>query len=208
MLHSRRIALRRVWKPAPGWPRPRRGFEPPANWTPDPSWPTPPNGWTGWRSRRGLLIAATVLGIVGILSIIATVRQAATSNDVSVLRQRGVAAVAMVTRSSYDAGGGDPDGWTSDTVRFQDSTGRTEQVVVGHHGDNHVERNTGKLNIVYDPQHPNVAMSELQLANVSPGADVAIAATLTAVCLIAATALLLPALELSNRPASQSQRRW
>lgn len=206
LLRSKRIALRRVWNPSPGWPQPPRGFEPSAEWTPDPSWPTPPTGWTGWRPRHGLLIAATLLGIVGILSILGTVRQASTSNDASILHQRGVATVAKVTQSSYDPGGGDPNGWTSDTVRFQDSAGRVTQVVVGHHGDNHVERNTGNFNIVYDTQHPSVAMSDQQFANATPGADLAIAAILTAVCLVAAVGLLLPALQLSSRPASQ--RRW
>ncbi|HEY9564095.1 MAG TPA: DUF4041 domain-containing protein [Nocardioides sp.] len=38
------------FNPAPGWPTPPQGWEPPAGWTPDPSWPEPPDGWQLWIS--------------------------------------------------------------------------------------------------------------------------------------------------------------
>lgn len=39
-----------MWRfnPAPGWPVPPPGYQPPAGWTPDPSWPAPPPGWQLW----------------------------------------------------------------------------------------------------------------------------------------------------------------
>lgn len=36
------------FNPAPGWPKPPNGWEPPAAWTPDPSWPPAPDGWQLW----------------------------------------------------------------------------------------------------------------------------------------------------------------
>ena len=36
------------FNPAPGWPKPPNGWEPPAGWTPDPSWPPAPDGWQLW----------------------------------------------------------------------------------------------------------------------------------------------------------------
>lgn len=37
-----------VFNPPPGWPKPPRGWKPPASWTPDPNWPDPPAGWQLW----------------------------------------------------------------------------------------------------------------------------------------------------------------
>ena len=36
------------FNPAPGWPPPPPGFEPPPHWQPDPSWPPAPPGWQLW----------------------------------------------------------------------------------------------------------------------------------------------------------------
>lgn len=64
------------FNPAPGWPTPPPGWEPPAGWKPDPSWPDPPTGWPFWieepapdkatpRRTWGLVgAAATVLSLV------------------------------------------------------------------------------------------------------------------------------------------------
>ncbi|GAB6901615.1 hypothetical protein [Kineosporia succinea] len=40
------MALR--FNPAPGWPTPPEGFDPPPDWIPDPGWPAAPEGWTFW----------------------------------------------------------------------------------------------------------------------------------------------------------------
>lgn len=40
------MALR--FNPAPGWPAPPEGWEPPDDWGPDPAWPAAPEGWTFW----------------------------------------------------------------------------------------------------------------------------------------------------------------
>lgn len=40
-----------VFNPAPGWPAPPAGFEPPAGWQPLPEWPAPPDGWQFWIAR-------------------------------------------------------------------------------------------------------------------------------------------------------------
>jgi collagen type III alpha len=34
--------------PAPGWPAPPEGWEPPVGWQPDPHWPAAPAGWQFW----------------------------------------------------------------------------------------------------------------------------------------------------------------
>ncbi|WP_432939457.1 HIRAN domain-containing protein [Kribbella sp. CA-253562] len=34
--------------PAPGWPAPPDGWEPPVGWQPDPQWPAAPVGWQFW----------------------------------------------------------------------------------------------------------------------------------------------------------------
>lgn len=37
-----------TFNPPPGWPKPPKGWVPPAGWNPDPSWPEPPAGWQLW----------------------------------------------------------------------------------------------------------------------------------------------------------------
>ncbi len=201
------VSLRRVWRPAPGWPRPPRGFRPAPGWTPDPSWPPAPPGWTGWRVRRALLIAAAVVALFGVLSIVGAVHQATATHRVRVLQQRGIRTVAEVLKSAYDPGGGDPNGWTTDTVQFHDPGGHLRQAVVGHHGDDHLERGSSEVTIVYDPKHPDVAMSAEEFANSTPGIDQAIAFATTAVVILAALGLLLPALQISKRSTGKRPRR-
>jgi hypothetical protein len=36
------------YNPAPGWPVPPPGWQPPANFTPDPAWGPAPEGWQVW----------------------------------------------------------------------------------------------------------------------------------------------------------------
>lgn len=40
----------RTFNPAPGWPRPPKGWTPPKGWKPDPNWPPMPEGWELWVS--------------------------------------------------------------------------------------------------------------------------------------------------------------
>lgn len=77
------------------------------------------------------------------------------------LTARGVTIVAAVVHSSYDSGGGDPGGWTTDQVTFTDRSGQTIAATVGHHYDDASERATGHLAVIYDPAHPTTAMSVL-----------------------------------------------
>lgn len=198
MGRSRRVTLRKTWYPAPGWPRPPRGFKPSGEWTPDPNWPSPPSGWTGWQTRHGRLIAAMVLALLGALSLLGTVREATNTDDTRALQQRGVTTSATVLQSTYDPNGGDPDGWTTDTVQFGNASGRDNYAVVHHHGDNHVEQRTGTLGIIYDPSRPSIAMSTQEYANSTPGADLTVAVVITAILIIGAVALFLMAFEFSK----------
>jgi uncharacterized protein YlxW (UPF0749 family) len=43
-----------IFNPAPGWPKPPKGWLPPKGWAPDPSWPPPPPGWQLWISEASL----------------------------------------------------------------------------------------------------------------------------------------------------------
>jgi hypothetical protein len=152
-----RVALRRTWRPPPDWPKAPRGFVPPAGWIPDPSWPAPPEGWRWWQVRRGVLVTVAALGVLAILSVRGNLSDAASVHDYRALKARGVTTSAKVVRSSYDEGGGDPNGWTTETVRFRDVTGADIQTVVGHHDTDRPERSSGQIEIVFDPQHPTIA---------------------------------------------------
>lgn len=39
--------------PPPGWPKPPKGWSPPADWKPDPSWPAAPPDWNFWQPEVG-----------------------------------------------------------------------------------------------------------------------------------------------------------
>jgi len=41
------------FNPAPGWPRPPRGWTPPRGWQPNPRWPRAPAGWEFWVPEPG-----------------------------------------------------------------------------------------------------------------------------------------------------------
>lgn len=153
-----------------------------------------------------MLIAAVVVALFGVLSIVGAVHQSTTTHDVRVLHERGITTAAEVMRSAYDPGGGDPNGWTTDTVQFREPGGHIRQAPVGHHGDDHIERASGTINIVYDPEDPHVVMSAEQLADSTPGADLAIAIVVTAVVLLGALALLLPAVQISVRRRDAGER--
>lgn len=62
--------------------------------------------------------------------------------------------------STYDPGGGDPDGWTSEHVVFQPDSANSEYALLGHHGPNTGQGPGSKVSVVYDPRHPsNVALA-------------------------------------------------
>lgn len=153
-----------------------------------------------------MLIAAVIVALFGILSIVGAVHQSTTTHDVRVLHECGLTAAAEVMRSAYDPGGGDPNGWTTDTVQFGEPGGHIRQATVGHHGDDHFERASGTITIVYDPKNADVVMSAEQLADSTPGADLAVAIVITAVVLLAALALLLPALQIFMRRHDAGER--
>ncbi len=44
---------KKVFNPAPGWPKPPADWVPPAGWTPPPDWPEPPADWELWISAPG-----------------------------------------------------------------------------------------------------------------------------------------------------------
>jgi membrane protease YdiL (CAAX protease family) len=69
-----------TWRPAPGWPSPPPGWQPPAGWQPPPDWPAAPPDWQFWvpteprfpvRSReltRGDLVLETRLMMIALLA--------------------------------------------------------------------------------------------------------------------------------------------
>jgi len=67
------------------------------------------------------------------------------------LRNRGVTAAAAIIRSSYDANGGDPNGWTRQVVLIPAASGPV-QAVVGHHGSN--KSDGAVVRVIYDPSKP------------------------------------------------------
>lgn len=68
---------------------------------------------------------------------------------------RGVTTTATVLRYSYDPGGGDPGGWTTDRIGFSTATGAQVVATVGHHAAG-PERFSRTLEVTYDPRDPRV----------------------------------------------------
>lgn len=122
------------------------------------------------RGSRGLVAGGVVLCALAVVSIVGAVRQWSTSAEERSLQQRGVTIAATLVQAAYDPSGGDPDGWTTDTVRFS-AFGHVEQVVVGHHGDAGPERSSGALSVVFDPEHPAVAVSLTEVDAATPSLD-------------------------------------
>jgi hypothetical protein len=204
-----RIELRRRWRPAPGWPPAPVGFVPDGDWSPDPSWPSAPQGWTGWRINRGSLIAAAVLGAATLFFAYALLGSVSDADRHSALSSRGVITTATVTTSSYDSGGGDPGGWTTDHVAYTDSSGQALTATVGHHYDDSQERASGQLKIIYDPAHPHTAMSVQDYESDSAAGYVVI--SIAAIVLFGLTAIgfLISALRFKishSRPADLTQQ--
>lgn len=150
-----------AWTPPPGWPKPPPGFTPPPGWQPDPSWPPPPAGWQFWPAPRLWAAMAALVVPAALLAALAAAAWSGTVDDLHAWRQhsaldaRGVTNTAAVLSYSYDPDGGDPDGWTTDDVRFITATGTTVTARIGHHSPG-PEQTTRKLLVTYDPQHPTV----------------------------------------------------
>lgn len=58
-----------IFNPAPGWPKPPRGWVPPKGWVPDPSWPPPPPGWQLWILETSVGQGAQPVGPIGATSL-------------------------------------------------------------------------------------------------------------------------------------------
>jgi len=200
MVRRVRISLRKTWRPPPGWPKPPRGYAPPPDWMPDPTWPPAPEGWRWWRVRRGPLIGAAALILLSIATIHGNFSDAARLRHYRALTARGVTTSADLVKSSYDAGGGDPDGWTTDTVRFRDTSGNEVQTVVGHHDSNQPERSAGRIKIVYDRQHPKTALTLIEFEQFSPFPDLIVGLVISLLVVIAASVAIFFATRLTIGP--------
>lgn len=96
------------------------------------------------------------------------------------LQHHGVIVSATVLHSTYDPSGGDPNGWTEDTIALE---ARQRLVtVVGHHGDNEAEERSGRLRVIYDRSDPARVMALATYRGVTPGADLIVAAIGALVC--------------------------
>ena len=148
--------------------------------------------------KRVRLIIGIGVALFGVLSIIGAIHQITTSSQTRELQRYGIATSAHVLKSSYDPEGGDPNGWTTDTVEFRRSNGKTQQAVIGHHGED-IERISGVIKIVYDPDQPDVVMSAAQMKDASPNADLAVAIIFITLNILAALWLLFYALHISKK---------
>jgi hypothetical protein len=191
------VRLRRRWRPAPGWPPAPAGFSPPPHWSPPPTWPLPPARWTGWRVYRGRLIAAAALAILAALCVLGIRSSAAEQATTSTLTARGVTTLATVLSSSYDAGGGDPGGWSTDQISFTTTNGQPQTATVGHHNNDTPERASGRLPVIYDPTHPGTVMSVADYRYPNSAGAVVIGIAFMTFIALAAVALLLSVLKVT-----------
>lgn len=153
------------WCAPPRWPQPPDGFCPATSWQPHPSWPAPPANWRWWRLRRGLALGLTLgaLGslLVGLLLLGLAALGAsdqATHTAYIARHDRGVTAQVRILSSHYDADGGDPGGWTTQTVLIPTTTGPVT-ADVGHHNEDPAGSAPTSVEVIYDPQHPSNAQT-------------------------------------------------
>jgi hypothetical protein len=135
-----------------------------------------------------VLVAVAALALLSIVTIHGNFSDAAKARHYGALRTRGVTSSASLITSSYDAGGGDPNGWTTDTVRFRDTSGNEVQTVVGHHDTDQPERSTRLIEIIYDPQHPRTALTVAQFQQLPPSTDLVVGLVMSSLVVIAAAA--------------------
>lgn len=124
-------------------------------------------------------------------------KDAAEQHITATLTARGVTTLATVLSSSYDAGGGDPGGWTTDQISFITATGQAETGTVGHRNDDAPERASGHVPVIYDPNHPGTVMSVADHQDPVSAGGVGIGLGLVILFALAAAGFLLSALELA-----------
>lgn len=195
-----RISLRKRWRPPPGWPPAPRGYIPPEGWRPDPAWPPAPEGWKYWRPHRARLVAALILSVWAVVAVSGNFDDQNSLHRYHALASRGVTTTAQVIESHYDENGGDPGGWTTDTVRFRTDSGTVVQTVVGHHDSDSSERTSGRIEIVYDPQRPTVAVTRMQFDGGSTFPDLLVGLFVSAASIVAALVIAFFAVEIRRQP--------
>jgi hypothetical protein len=124
----------------------------------------------------------------------AVARTVAARQHVHALRARGIATTATVINSHYDPGGGDPNGWTTDTIELTTAGDRLVHATVGHHGDDNQEKRTHTIKIVYDPQNLTVVQTASTLLDATPDLDLDMAVAMLTLAALAGTTVLLSAL--------------
>ena len=127
----------------------------------------PLNGPGGGHCAAGL--SRPPLAILTVIFVFGVRKDAVEQHTTATLTARGVTTLAIVLSSSYDAGGGDPGGWTTDQISFTTTTGQTQTATVKLHNNATPERASGHLPVIYDPNHPETVMSVADHHPVSAG---------------------------------------
>lgn len=107
------------------------------------------------RRRLASLALVAVLLLASVWVWVGTADEVGAWQRGRALDERGVDVAATVLDYSYDSNGGDPGGWTTDTVRFKTVTGVSITAVVGHH-DPGPEAHSKILEVTYDPTRPGI----------------------------------------------------
>lgn len=109
---------------------------------------------TTGRALMPVLLSAACIGLLAAALIAGSLRFLSSEWQWHALEVRGVEAQATILSYSYDPTGGDPNGWTSERIRFQPSPQETLFAKVGHHGPT---LGLGKrVVVVYDRDDPKV----------------------------------------------------
>lgn len=198
------LRVRKRWVSPPGWPRPPRGFAPAADWQPSLEWPAPPVNWRFWRVPRLRLTSAVLLIAFAAILWPGAVGNLHALNQHRAIDKRGLTTTAAVLSYSYDPDGGDPDGWTTDRVRFTTASGETVVTTVGHHSAG-PERTSRTMAVSYDPQHPAVARASAYEDDAADPANVVVGVVLSllisaAGIYLATTVVTTPRREQGGRP--------
>ncbi len=199
------------WCTPPRWPSPPFDFRPSPSWQPPPAWPSPPDRWRWWRLSQGLWLGLTLgaLGslVVGLGLLGLGISGGPTHAAYVARHDRGVTIEAQILSSHYDAGGGDPGGWTEQTVAIQTPTGRIN-TRVGHHYQDPAGAAPTTVAVIYDPLNPSNAQSMQdyqEYGDYSPAvANIAFAAAGGLFLLASLAMLIFLAVACLRRPASMS----
>ncbi|SOD72539.1 hypothetical protein SAMN05892883_1928 [Jatrophihabitans sp. GAS493] len=139
-----------------------------------------------------------MLAILAAIFVFGVRKDAAEQHTVDTLTARGVTTLAIVLSSSYDEGGGDPGGWTSDQISFRTAAGQTMTGSVGHHYDDTPERTSGHLPVIYDPNEPETVMSVADHQDPVSTGGVGIGLGFVTLSAVAAAILLLSTLKITT----------